>query len=134
MFPNIPLLYIFGPALLIVIILGKIAKGREKPSSDPIEKSISNLKFIVVQLGCLLVLLYICLPSTPSLSTFGYPDDINSINLDEKVLRYLQKYNHAIVRTAEVLHWTLFLVAWWLLSSVFALIKAFKNHQPKFSN
>ena len=132
MFQNISLLYIFGPAVILIIIIRIIYTIKAGPYKNEFEQSVSNFKINLILISVLLILLYLSLPSIPPLST-SYPTDINSVNTNEKVLAYLQKYNQAIVRTIEVLMWSLFIMVWWFLSSIFYLIKAYKNyttHQP----
>ncbi|MEJ7737463.1 MAG: hypothetical protein WKF97_08565 [Chitinophagaceae bacterium] len=133
MFPDIPFLYVFGPAIVLVAIIEIIYKLRAKPYKNELEQSLSNFKITVIQLGILLVVLWLSLTPTPSLSTFGYPADLNSVNTNEKILGYLQKSNQAIVRTTEVLKWTLFLFAWSLLASVYGVIKAYKRNNSQES-
>ncbi len=45
----------------------------------------------------LIIILYLSLPSTPSLNSFGYSEDVLSIKKDKDILRLLQEYNKAIV-------------------------------------
>ncbi|RVT77529.1 hypothetical protein EOD40_06925 [Flavobacterium sufflavum] len=87
MFSNIDLLYIFGPALLIAIIVLVIIKNRSnKQNASELSKAIDHFKITSIVFGALLVVLWLSLPSTPSLKSFGYPDDISAIKGDAKVL------------------------------------------------
>jgi hypothetical protein len=81
--------------------------------------------------GLLLGLLWLSLPSTPSLRTFGYPIDVAAIKGEAKVLHLLQEYNKAIVRTTEVLQWFLFLFIWWFLVTLYGVAKAYEDGSPK---
>jgi hypothetical protein len=67
------------------------------------------------------------------LKSFGYPKDISAIKLDKDILRLFQEYNKAIVRTAEVLQWFLFLFTWWFLATLFGVVNAYKSSQNKTS-
>ena len=133
MFSHIDFIYIFGPVLILVVISGEIYKSKVKPYDNEFEKSIFNLKITLIQMGVLLIVLFLAIPSTPSLSTFGYPRDINSVNTNEEILSYLQDYNKAIVRTSDILRWTVFLIA--LLSSfIYKVVKAYTNKTKNLSN
>jgi hypothetical protein len=72
----------------------------------------------------MLIVLWFALPSTPSLSTFGYPADIEAIRQPQRLLYYLQDYNRALVRTTEAVHGLLFVIVWWFLSAVHSLLKS----------
>ncbi|WP_146185044.1 hypothetical protein [Flavobacterium pallidum] len=111
------LLLPFG--LLIVFIIGSIIIKRQ----NSVKKS---LQFRLVFYGVVMIILWFSLPMTPSLSTFGYPEDIADIESKEKLLKYLQRYNVAIVKTTEVVHWMIFITVFWLLSIVSTLIKHVK--------
>jgi heme/copper-type cytochrome/quinol oxidase subunit 2 len=132
MFSNIDLLYIFGPALLIAIIFLVTIKNRSnKQNASELSKAIDHFKITSIVFGALLVVLWLSLPSTPSLKSFGYPDDISAIKGDAKVLNLFQEYNKAIVRTTEVLQWFMFLFIWWFLTILFGVAKAYKNSEEK---
>lgn len=132
MFPNIDLLYIFGPAMLIAtIFLVKIKNRSDKQNASELNKAIDYFKITSIVFGALLVILWLSLPSTPSLKTFYYPDDISAIKGDAKVLNLFQEYNKAIVRTTEVVKWFLFLFIWWFLTTLFGVAKAYKNSREK---
>src|SRR5438552_3612064 len=75
--------------------------------------------------GAFLVLLWFLLPATPVLSTFGFPKTVEDIHSAERLLDYLQRYNRALVRTTEVLHWFIFVFVWWFLAALYSLTKVF---------
>jgi hypothetical protein len=134
MFRNIDLLYIFGPAMIIAtILLVTIKNQRSKQNTTELSKTIDHFKISLIVFGALLVILYLSLPSTPSLQTFGYPEDISAIKRDAKVLNLFQEYNKAIVRTTEVLQWFLFLFIWLFLTTLFGVAKAYKDDGEKAS-
>ncbi len=100
MFQNTPLLYIFGPAILIGSLIITATRNKlYKQNINEFDKAIAQLKVSSIVVGVLLMILLFLLPSTPSLSTFGYPEKLSDIKTDEKVLHYLQEYNRALVRT-----------------------------------
>ncbi len=135
MFKNIDLLYIFGPALVLAsIFLFVINKRRKKQNGSEINKAIAHFKMTSIVFGVLLIILWLSLPFTASLQTFGYPEDISSINSDEKVLKLFQEYNKAIVRTTEVLKWFLFLFVFWFLSTLSGVTQVYKEQNEKSSS
>ncbi len=128
MFHNTNLIYIFGPAIGIATVSLLIHKNRtNKQNITQLSKAIEHFKITSIVFGLLLVILWFSLPSTPSLKTFGYPEDISAIKGEAKVLRLFQEYNKAIVRTTEVLQWFLFLFIWWFLTTLFGVAKAYKE-------
>jgi hypothetical protein len=134
MFPEFDLIYFFGPALLISsLVLLIMVNIRNKQSASMLSKVIDLFKITSIIFGILLVILWLSLPSTPSLKSFGYPKDISAIKLDKDILRLFQEYNKAIVRTAEVLQWFLFLFTWWFLATLFGVVNAYKSSQNKTS-
>ena len=74
-----------------------------------------------------LLLLWFLLPQTPVLSTFGFPQSVEDIQSAKHLLRYLQDYNRALVRTTSVLHWFIFVFVWWFLTAIYSLSKALSN-------
>jgi hypothetical protein len=68
------------------------------------------------------MILYLSLPITPVLKTFGYPNNVSDIKLETDVLHQLQQYNKAIVRTTEVVSWFLFLFVFWFLTNLSSLV------------
>jgi hypothetical protein len=115
MFQNIDLVYILIPVFIITAGFMFYTKNR-----FPIA---TGLKYRTIIFGIVLILLWFALPSTPSLSSFGHPYDVSDINTPEKILKYLQKYNDAIVRTTEVVHWMLFTLVFWFLATFLDVIK-----------
>ena len=128
MFQNINLIYIFGPATIIAtLFLGARYFKNYKQNRNDFDTAVGNFKITSIVFGLLLVILWMCLPQTSSLGSFGYPNDISAINTDEKVLHHFQWYNKAIVRTAEVLRWFLFLFTWWFLATLFGVVHTYRK-------
>lgn len=132
MFKEIDLINFFGPALLIAsLVLLILVNLRNKKDIDVFSKVIDHFKYTSIVFGFLLVVLWLSLPSTPSLKSFGYPEDVSAIKRDVDILRLFQEYNKAIVRTTEVLQWFLFLFTWWFLTTLFGVANAYKSGKGK---
>ena len=132
MFSEVNLLYILGPALLIIVVL--LAFFHAKLKSDDLSDldiALIRLKYAAFAFGALLLLLLLSLPSTPSLSTFGYPETTDQINSDTKLLRYLQDYNRAIVRTTEVVHWAIFLFIFLFITAILSVVRNLQTKRTK---
>jgi len=133
---------IFLPGLIAVaIIMIGYYFWQSKPKNE-LERAILLLKVNTIAVGLLSILLWFMLPSTPSLSTFGFPETVKEIQSNEQLLSYLQEYNQAIVRTTRVVHWFIFIFVWGFLAAVYSVIKVlsgkegkeyFKNVKEKFS-
>ncbi len=135
MFQDTALIYIFTPALLIgTLITIILAVSIKKKTSSAVEKAIMIVKCNCIIFGAMVVVLYLSLPVTPSLSTFGYPEDIAAIQEDKKLLYLLQTYNKALVRTTEVLHWFLFTFIWFFLATIINVTNILKSKKKSNSN
>lgn len=135
MFQDTELIYIFTPALLIGTLISIIlVLSIKKKTSSAIEKAIALIKYNSIIFGVMVVVLYLSLPTTPSLSTFGYPGDITAIQEDKKLLYLLQTYNKALVRTTEVLHWFLFTFIWFFLATIINVTNILKSKNFTNSN
>lgn len=84
------------------------------------------LQFRLIFYGFVMAFMLFWLPSTPSLASFGYPADIDDIENKQKLLKYLQDYNEAIVKTTEVVYWMIFITVFWFVSIISSIIKHFK--------
>lgn len=122
---------IFLPAIIVIaIIIIGFYFWQSKPNNQ-LEKAILLLKVNTITVGLLSILLWVMLPSTPSLSTFGFPETVNEIQSNEQLLSYLQEYNKAIVRTTRVVYWFIFIFVSGFLVAVYSVIKAFSNQQSE---
>ncbi|PZR20618.1 MAG: hypothetical protein DI539_10370 [Flavobacterium psychrophilum] len=121
---NVNLVFIIIPFIIGGVIYTKIARHK---IGDPLRDSIQNLQVMLMVSGAMFMVMWILLPSTPSLSTFGYPETIEDINSQEKILKILQGQNKAIVRTTETIQWTLFILTFWILVAVTPVLKAIKD-------
>ncbi|WP_396176179.1 hypothetical protein [Flavobacterium sp.] len=84
------------------------------------------LQFRLIFYGFVMAFMLFWLPSTPSLASFGYPADFDDIENKQKLLKYLQDYNEAIVKTTEVVYWMIFITVFWFVSIISSIIKHFK--------
>jgi hypothetical protein len=135
MFKDTELVYIFAPSLVLATIIAVLLAIRSsKKANTEWEKAIALFKNNLIVFGALVVVLYLSLPSTPSLSTFGYPADLSVIQDDKKLLHLLQTYNKALVRTTEVVHWFLFIFIWFFLVLLINFTTAFKNSDTNSVN
>lgn len=121
---NVNLAFIVLPFILGAVVYIKIARHK---IGDPLRDSVQNLQIMLLVSGAMFFVMYLLLPSTPSLSTFGYPETIEDINSQEKVLKILQGQNRAIVRTTETVQWMLFILTFWILVVVTPVLKAIKD-------
>ena len=132
MFKNIDILYIIGPAIIIATILLLVLKNRNKRKNiSKRKKALTNIYTSTTIFGGLLLILWLLLPTTASLQSFGYPENLNDIDSNAKMLELFQHYNLAIVRTTDVLHWFLFLFIWFFLVNSLQLISLFREDADK---
>ncbi|PWN06970.1 hypothetical protein [Rhodohalobacter mucosus] len=129
MFLDSDFYYIFGPALLVAIILAMGFRFWEGRKESELEKAISELKINIVLIGFLSIVLWFMLPSTPSLHTFGFPETIHEIQSNEQLLDYPQGQSSAIIRTTQVVQWFIFLFVWGLLTTLYSVMKALGNRR-----
>lgn len=121
---NVDLIWILIPLFLGGIFYSKIARHK---IGHPLRDALQNLQIMLLMASVIFMVMWLLLPSTPSLSTFGYPDTVEDINSQEKILRLLQDYNKAIVRTTQVVNGLLFILVFWILLAVIQLLTAYKN-------
>jgi len=135
MFSEVDLLFILGPALLVIFLMLVILNARLKSKKlSDLDIALIRLKYSAIAFGALLLLLLFSLPSTPSLSTFGYPEITEQINSDTKILNYLQDYNRAIVRTTQVVHWAIFLFIFFFITAILSVAKNLQTNQIRITS
>lgn len=100
---------------IIFAITYGIYEYRKNGFKDDPKKAIFRLKIATLGTGICALVLAFNLPSTPSLATFGYPDTIEQIQSQERLLSLLQDYNEAIVGTTRTLYFFLFIFIFWCL-------------------
>ena len=85
---------------------------------NKLHTSIAFFKLTTIATGAFMIIPWFLLPCTPVLSTFGFPKTVGEIQSPENLLKFLQDYNKALVRTTEVLHWFIFIFVWWFLAGL----------------
>lgn len=117
--------YVFGPTLVVAIVISQILLFKSRRArQNKLHEAINKLKYTTIATGIVLVGLWILLPITPVLSSFGYPISVDDIQSAKHLLKYLQDYNSALVRTTMVVHWFIFVFVWWFLTTIYNLSKA----------
>jgi hypothetical protein len=98
------------------VVLGAALVQRVRTQKTDLGGTVAALRIVVLAFSAATLVLLFSLPSTPVLSTFGYPGVGSAITAPGSLLHLLQDYNRAIVRTTEVLHWFLFLFVFGLVA------------------
>ena len=138
MFPDTPMWQILAVGLLLSSPFMFISKFPGSTASDPVKREWDRFRMRMLGPCVMLLVLWFALPSTPVLATFGYPSSVerltpygNSTTVDPRqLLRYLQDYNRALVRTTEVVHWLIFISIWWFGLALFRLSKVLGSAPP----
>jgi hypothetical protein len=118
-----PLTYILLPAIVVWVAISQFLRFRSQGENDPLLRAWTEFRLSLLATGSILILLWFALPSTPSLSTFGYPADLERVTQPNRLLGLLQDYNRALVRTTEIVHWVIFVMVWWFISSLYSFAK-----------
>lgn len=121
---DINLMFIILPFFIGAIIYSKSSRFK---TGDALRDSIKNLQIMIIMTAAISLVMLFLLPITPGLSSFGFPYDLEDINSQQKILNLLQEYNKAIVRTTEVVYCLLFIMVFWIATSVYQLLQLFKN-------
>ena len=123
MFIDIQLAHILLPVVVFWVVVSVVMRVRQTKESDAARRAWMNFKLNAIASATLLVILWFALPSTASLSTFGYPKGLDDVSDPRRLLKYLQDYNRAVVRTTEVVQWLLFLFVWWFGSALYDFLR-----------
>jgi hypothetical protein len=123
MFIDTQLPYLLGPVILCWLVVSFVMRRRQANEPDAIKRAWMNFKLTAIGSGIVLVILWLALPSTPSLSTFGFPDGLDAVTDPRRLLRILQDFNRALVRTTEVVGWLMFLLIWVFGSALYDFLK-----------
>ena len=113
MLSNIPIIYVVA-LLFVMYFIAYFIKFKNK-NVDAFEK----MKLSLLLFGIYSVVLWLCLPSTPTLETFGYPESVYDIKTESQILKLLQDYNKAIVRTTDIFRWFLFGFIWFFMTNIY---------------
>jgi hypothetical protein len=114
---------IFYIAVAVAILANVASRYFLRREQDPLRKALKLVRVNLVIIGGFCLLLWWQLPFTPVLSTFGYPQTEIDVQSAKTLLRYLQDYNRALVRTTEVLSRFIFVFVWWFIAMLFDLSK-----------
>jgi hypothetical protein len=109
--------------IVVVVIANLVSRYVLRHEEDPLKKTLKLFRLQLVFMGGFCILLWFFLPSTPVLSTFGYPRTESDIQSAKSLLYYLQESNQALVRTTQVLFWFIFVFVWWFMTTLFDLSK-----------
>lgn len=113
MLAEISILYVVS-FLVVMYLVAYIVKFRDK-NIDAFYK----MKLLLLLFGIYSLALWFCLPTTPTLETFGFPESANDIKTDQQILKLFQDYNKALVRTIEVVNWFLFGFIWFFMTNIY---------------
>jgi len=127
-FKDIDLVWILLVLVVAAVIYSLVMRSK---SGDRLRDKVNDMQRVLLITGVILGVMWMFLPQTASLSTFGYPEEASQVDTPKEVLKYLQRYNVAIVRTIDVVRWTLFIVVFWVLSAGYQLLKVFKERLDK---
>ena len=123
MFIDIQLANILLPVVIFWVVVSVVVRLRQTKEPDAARRAWMNFRLIAMAEGTLLVILWFALPITPVLSTFGYPKGLDDVSDPRRLLKYLQDYNRAVVRTTEVVQWLLFLLVFGFGSALYDFLK-----------
>ena len=132
LFERFDLVYVLLPVVVCLMVVSLVLRSRvNRRERDPVIRALRTLKINSIGCGVMCLVLWFALPSTPALSTFGLPQNLNQIQSGPSLLALLQSYNRALVRTTDVLYWFLFTFVWWFLTSYhdFAKVVADAMHR-----
>ncbi|MEE1898931.1 hypothetical protein GN157_10100 [Flavobacterium rakeshii] len=121
---NINLMWILLPFFIGGVFYVRVVKNK---TGNALRDGVKTLQTMLIMIGVILAVIFLTLPTTASLSTFGYPDTVTDIDSQEKVLKLLQEYNHAIVRTTDALRWMVFIFIFWGIMTVYQLLKVYRG-------
>ena len=125
-----PFWVIMGFLAVSVIVLLIFNRNND----DPLQDKLNKFKTSLLLGGIFLGLMYLIMPMTPGLSTFGYPDDAANVDTPEEVLKYLQRYNDVLVKTIDIVRWTFFIMAFWVVASGYRFLSAFSDYLKEVRN
>lgn len=124
MLSSINTLWILAPAFLIITVILLINRRRINQDPHIVKRSFRLLKLYLISIGSFTAITWLVVSSFPAiLTTFGYPDTVESIQTTEQILDYLQQYNRALTTTMNAFSLFLFAFTVWLLSSIYEFAK-----------
>src|SRR5262245_43204635 len=86
-------------ALVVALLIGGLLQRKAtRRGARPAAMAAASFRTVALAFCAASLVLWFSLPSTPALSTFGYPKNLQQISEPAQVLALLQEYNRAIVR------------------------------------
>lgn len=124
-------IYMVAVALLFFLLL-TITVWKHRSGEDPLKAAIFRMKIFMIGFGILVAVMMFSLPSRAVLNSFGYPETVEEINDQEKLLYLLQEYNQGIVRLSDVLRMFFSTVVFWFIIAFYFFLDALKKKEISF--
>lgn len=118
---------ILFPVIALAVIISLVAHFLFVRGKSGLEKDLAWVRNTIVIAGCLMLFLWFSLPSTPVLGSFGYPKTVADIEDPAKLLKLLQDYNEALVRTTSILHWFIFISVFLVLEPLYRMTRSLRS-------
>jgi hypothetical protein len=115
---------VFMSAFVAILVVMTLLSRRATAAKGPVEGTLIAVRMRLYGFVLMVWVLWLLLPNTSVLSSFGYPGAINEVQSPEQLLKLFQDYNRAIVRAVSVLHYFLLAFAVWFLWSLHDLNEA----------
>lgn len=110
-------------AVAVAILANVALRYFTRHEQDPLRKALKRVRLNLVIVAGVCLMLWWQLPMAPILGSFGYPQTEIDVQSAKSLLRYLQDYNQALVRTIHVLSMFIFVFVWWFITMLFDLSK-----------
>ena len=120
---NLDIAWVVIAGVLVTVVVSLWAHKIVATEPDQLKKAFYILKAQLAGLAFFFLLFAFALPSTPSLAVSGTSLTIDKLQNPDEMLLFLQRNNEALVRTTEVLFWTLFLIAFNLVGMLVQFFK-----------
>ncbi len=133
LFQDTHLAVVLMPFLIAAVLYSYIRRRSLAKCPNETAMAWAELRISLEVIGFMGVVLWFLLPVTATLSTFGYPDTVGAIEDSSKLLRVLQGYNRALVRTISIVHFSMLLVLILLLGPLYRLskVKTSETSRPR---
>jgi hypothetical protein len=120
---NTPLTYLLVAVVLCWVVAFTVMRRHQAKEPDPIKQAWMNLKVTAIGAGSVLVILWLALPSTASLRTFGLSKGLSDVTDPQVLVIYLRDCIQAVVRITEVVEGLIFLLILWVVSALYDFLK-----------
>lgn len=122
------------PAFVVAGVFISITQAKLLKEADPRKRVAARVRIVLWAAGGFLIYLWLLLPSTPALSTFGYPKTTDQVDNPQKILFYFKWYNREIVRIAEIMHWVIFVGVFFIGAAIDSALREFTTATSNASN